>query len=279
MPAAAARALARSAFLTALTEEGLEPDLRAQALHSRAEGQRLAALGARVAAARDELSRLQAQLAATTLADAVLGALGRAARTGDDDLPPIRACRADRQRHAELADELERLRADRSLVARARTKIRRRRLQAELDASQAGEAAADRALGRLLVDEGWLGALRSPEAKAALAPVQSALPPGVEGIGALRAELKVELGLAEWPTALDLRPLLSRTRAEEGAAREAADGAETEAIEAVLSRRDTLSPALQRAADALLTARRAEHEGQRQALEAQLIAIEDAEPE
>jgi hypothetical protein len=257
MPPATSRAVARAAFLDALAAAGLEPELRARAVERRAEAERLAARGARVAEARDELARRQALAAEAALPSASTAALGRAVlRAGIDVLPAREAHQAARER-ADLERELAGLAADRGLVARARTKPRRLRIAARIDALRAD--------------------CRHPDTDAALDAVRAALPPDVAALGALRAALQLELELAAPPTALDLRPLLSRTRAEEGAAREAADGAETEAIEAALARRGSLPAPLRAAADALLAARAAEHEAQRQALEAQLAAIEEEE--
>jgi hypothetical protein len=277
MPPATSRAVARAAFLDALAAAGLEPELRARAVERRAEAERLAARGARVAEARDELARRQALAAEAALPSASTAALGRAVlRAGIDVLPAREAHQAARER-ADLERELAGLAADRGLVARARTKPRRLRIAARIDALRAGQGALEAALGRTLVAGGWLDDCRHPDTDAALDAVRAALPPDVAALGALRAALQLELELAAPPTALDLRPLLSRTRAEEGAAREAADGAETEAIEAALARRGSLPAPLRAAADALLAARAAEHEAQRQALEAQLAAIEEEE--
>ena len=275
MPPASSRAAARASFFEALAGVGLEGPLRARATQHRDEAEALSALGVVVSEGRDELTRLQAITSAARVADSALQRLGRATLDAGLDIAPVQHRRDEATGLRTLEAELRSLQADRGFVARARTKGRRIRLAGKIEALQRREAGADLALGRQLVDEGWLEAARAPSTADAVDAVQAGLPAEASALAALRSRLRDELGLPTLPTALDLRPLLSRTRASEGAAREAAEGAETEAIEAVLARRHSLSPDLQALADALIAARADEHEGQRKALEAQLAAIEE----
>lgn len=271
---ASSRALARAALVAALSDADLEVSLRSRAAARREEAEALSVLGASVAAARDELTRLQVISASSEVAESALQRLGRAVLDAGVSIGPVRQRRQDVEGLQTLEAELAALKAERGLVGRARTKARRVRLAGKIADRQREEAGADAALGRTLVAEGWLEAARSPDADDAIDAVLAALPPEASELAALRRRLQGELSLATLPTALDLRPLLSRTRASESAAREAAEGAETEAIEAAIARRSALPPAIGALVDALQLARAAEHEEQRGALEAQLAAIE-----
>lgn len=270
MSTASLRAAARATFLTALAEAGLQGELRERARAHRAEGDRLEAYGAAVKAGRDALSEAQEAAATARVNAGLLEALG-AAVVADASVggAVVEAARGEAAKRTAAERELAELTGRRGLLGRARTKARRVQLEREL-AGRAGPAE----LGRRLVSEGRLDEVRSEATAAAVDAVLAVLPDGVGGLGALRVRLQEELALAAAPTALDLRPLLSRTRASEGAAREAAEGAETEAIEAALADRAALTAELVVLADALVAARGAEHESQRVQLEAQLAAVD-----
>jgi hypothetical protein len=275
MPTATSRANARRALLDAMAAAGLQSERLAAAIENRSEADRLQRYGAEVEATRKHLAALQESASQAQVPEAALLELARVTLATPLDLPPLADRRRGREGIETLQAELRTLSSDRGLVARARTKARRLRLERTIADLTRQQADADALLGRRLVDEGWLDAVRTPTTEAAVDAIVARLSGEALELPAARAAAQTELALERLPTALDLRPLLSRTRAEEGAAREAGDGVETEAIEAVLTSADPMPEAVSDAISTLRAARSAEHEEQRVSLEAQLAAIDE----
>lgn len=216
------------------------------------------------------LERLATELDAPTLS-----AFGRRAREANEDLGCVRraedAGRELRRAEAELAE----LQRDRSLVARARSKLRRRALVGRIKELGRGTSDDDESLGRELVSTGLAG-LAAP-LDGLPAPVRARL----EEHRDLLASLRLDLQLPGLERALDLRPELSLAEAGRRGVLEAADGAATEALQDLADRRrdgGSLPDGVAELLDRLHALEDGLQERQRLQLNAQLDAMEDEEP-
>ncbi len=269
---------ARQAVLDAVAGAGAEEwqDFLSTRGRLLAEASQAAVRSAAIEQAREDLleSEPGLELLADQLSASELRPLGQAAREAGAEVAAVRRA-ADAARDLDRAEaELAELRRDRSILARARTKLRRRSLTDRIEGLRRAASEGDEALGRELVKTGLAG----------LAAPLSGLPaPAVARLqehANLLEGSREDLDLPALERALDLRPALSRAEAERRGLLEAADGAATQALQDLADRRREGKPLPEGVAELLDALHDLEHglqERQRLQLNAQLEAMGDEE--